>query len=264
MTVETSRGAITARHLVLATGYPVLDRGLFAAKLIPSRQFVAAYRLPDDARAPDGFYLSADLVRRSVRMATGAAGEPLLMTGGESFTPGRERDTRDRLAALDDWTRAHFPGAERVRWWAAQDYYKADHRPFYGIVPRSADRIFAATGFAKWGMTNGAAAALAMSGQILGDVPDWAEPFGSAAVAWGGLGTAVKANAEVAGEMVRGWVTPHPADGLSRVCTHLGGIVEWNAAECTWDCSLHGSRFTEDGRVLEGPAVRDLEREDAR
>jgi Rieske Fe-S protein len=45
---------------------------------------------------------------------------------------------------------------------------------------------------------------------------------------------------------------------LSAVCTHLGGILHWNDNEQTWDCPLHGSRFTNQGRLLEGPATKDL------
>jgi Rieske Fe-S protein len=36
--------------------------------------------------------------------------------------------------------------------------------------------------------------------------------------------------------------------------------VSWNTAEATWDCPCHGSRYDRDGRVIQGPSVRDLER----
>ncbi|WP_427135948.1 hypothetical protein [Pseudarthrobacter sp. S9] len=42
------------------------------------------------------------------------------------------------------------------------------------------------------------------------------------------------------------------------MCTRLGGILHWNDAERSWDCPLHGSRFTADDKLLEGPASRDL------
>ena len=47
---------------------------------------------------------------------------------------------------------------------------------------------------------------------------------------------------------------------VSARCTHLGSIVSWNPAETNWDCPCHGSRFFVDGKVLQGPAVRDLEK----
>jgi Rieske Fe-S protein len=78
-----------------------------------------------------------------------------------------------------------------------------------------------------------------------------------------GLPTVLRDNAEVGLELTRGWVSTVAtgslrSGGLTRVCTHLGGVVRWNDAERSWDCPLHGSRFDESGAVLEGPAVRCL------
>lgn len=282
----TTRGAVRAERLVVATGFPVIDRAMFFATLIPSRQLVGAYRLPAETPLPDGMFLSADPVVRSVRTASDARGRALLLASGDAFVPGRA-DTQERLASLDAWVEDHFGRAERTHWWAAQDHISVDNRPFFGPVPATGERVLAAAGFAKWGMTNAVAAALSITGQIVGDAPEWSGEFDDAGVSVRGALGAVGASGPVARDLVRGWVRPRyrytdaagrvrarisrragwpiaesMVDGahctVSGVCTHMGGVLNWNAAERTWDCPLHGSRFAPDGRVLEGPAKRDL------
>lgn len=288
--VHTDRGDIECAVLVLATGTPILDRGRFFAKLVPSRALVAAYACDVD-RLPRGIHLSVDEISRSLRTAEGLQGEPLLLVGSEGFAPGRVDSTREVLDGLDDWTQRWFHGAHRVTWWAAQDYRSVSRLPYFGRLPRGGDRVYTATGYAKWGMTNAVAAALAIAGEIAGELPDWA---GELALQRPVLaaGEPAVANAEVAVELAKGWTGAEtsrgadepPAEGegrvvasalrpiaestvdgetcrVSAVCTHLGGIVRWNDAERTWDCPLHGSRFDRSGRLLEGPAVRDLSRE---
>ncbi|WP_241245940.1 FAD-dependent oxidoreductase [Microbacterium sp. 4R-513] len=287
--VRSTAGDVAARLVVLATGTPILDRGLFFAKLVPSRSLAAAYRLPGDRRPPRGMYLSVDPEARSLRGAPTGPGAELLVVGGGGFVTGRAESVRSIRAELDAWVETHFPGAVRETWWAAQDYRMVTHVPFAGPLPRGGGRIYAATGYNKWGMTNAAAAAIAITGQITGDEPEWSERLRMSHVSLSSAGEAVGANAEVAGHLVGGWARAGlsgapdapPAEGegrvvragvtpvaestvvgvtcrLSAVCTHLGGIVSWNDAEQTWDCPLHGSRFAADGRLLEGPAVNDL------
>ncbi|OCG76545.1 FAD-dependent oxidoreductase [Microbacterium sediminis] len=279
--VRTDRGEIRAHRLVLATGTPILDRGRMSSRLSVSREFAAAYRLPDAVRPPRAMHLSVDPVPRSLRSARGLDGEPVLVVAGDPFTPGRDDDTRERLDALDRWVTEIYPRAWRITWWAAQDYRTTSALPHAGPVPGTDERILAATGFAKWGMTNAVASGLAIAGVLDDDEPDWAARLREHRIGLRDVVDAVGLNASVAGNLVRGWVAPDDdgaearverRDGdmvaearvngricaVSAVCTHLGGIVRWNTAERTWDCPLHGSRFAPDGRVIEGPATDDL------
>jgi Rieske Fe-S protein len=53
------------------------------------------------------------------------------------------------------------------------------------------------------------------------------------------------------------------AHEISARCTHMGCVVHWNPAEKSWDCPCHGSRFTPEGAVLNGPALAPLAALDA-
>lgn len=288
VTVKTTRGEVRCATLVLATGAVPLDRGLLFATLVPSRSFVVAYDLPREAAVPQGMFLSLDEPSRSIR-CDDLGGARVLTLGSGAHPTGRVERTSDLLSELDEWARSSWPGARRRTWWAAQDYRSVSHLPFAGVLPRTSGRILAATGYDKWGMTNAVASALRVAGRILERHEPWADALDSHHAGMADFGEAVQANASVGGHLVADWVRAGvapvsgeaPADrhgrvvrrgmspvaestvaGVTRrvsgVCTHLGGIVSWNDAECTWDCPLHGSRFSPDGRVLEGPAVQPL------
>lgn len=277
---------IEAAQVVLATGIPILDRGGFFARLKPSRSYCLAYQVPGEI--PRGMYLSADSPTRSLRYAPTATGD-LLIVGGAGHPVGHQKSPASSVAELDDWARRHFPGAQRTHYWSAQDYSPIDDLPYVGPILPGSESVFVATGFDKWGMTNGTAAGLALAGRILGGRMDWAEAFAS----WSphelsGIPKALQLNLEVGLYLARGWLAPatrtahrSPAEGcgvvsgppwdlqarsvvngvehrVSPVCPHLGGIVNWNDADQSWECPLHGSRFAPDGTLLEGPATRDL------
>lgn len=285
--LHTSGGDLMADQVVLATGTPVADRGGHFAVLEPQRSYALAAEVPGEL--PQGMYLSIDQPTRSLRTTPAVTGDgDVLLVGGNGHVVGRAADTRHRVDDLDDWTRRWFPGAEVTHRWSAQDYAPAAGLPLVGGLPWTHGRVFVATGYHKWGMTNAVAAGLRLLAQLDGgSPPDWASVLGSATDVTG-WPTAARLTGGVGIEAVRGWfggevrsVADPPAEGqgvvgrrglrpvavstvegrtcaVSAVCTHLGGVVTWNEAERSWDCPLHGSRFTADGRVLEGPATTDL------
>jgi glycine/D-amino acid oxidase-like deaminating enzyme len=295
VTLHTSAGDVRAGRVVLATGMPVLDRGLYFAKLRPERSYALAYRMPPGTQLPQGMYLSLDRPGRSLRTAPHEDGE-LLVVGGNGHVVGRSSSPRAAVDDLDAWTGEHFPGAALAWSWAAQDYESANEVPFVGVMPRSHGRILLATGFHKWGMTNAPAAAQMLVADMLDDgapnVLPWAGPLRHRMTSPRDLLTGLEINGSVGLRMVRDWAgqvlpfghdgdQPRPAEGEGRVegrprpvgtctvagvthrvdvvCPHLGGILSWNDSDLTWDCPLHGSRFTADGHRIEGPALRDLE-----
>lgn len=292
--VQTDSGAVTASQVVLASGVPFLDRGLYFAKVTPQRSYAVAFRVP--GTVPHGMYLSADLPTRSLRTAIHDDQE-LLLVGGNGHEAGRFPEPPSQLVDdLINWTKKHFPGAEVTHTWSAQDYTSHNHVPFIGKFPRGSGHVQLATGYAKWGMTNAAMAALMITNNTLGDKTAWARTLGTRISKPASVLQGLRFNAGVGLTAVQGWLgaglrpmtisrtKPREGEGkvgthhgrpiaastvdgttcaVSAVCTHLGGIVRWNDLERSWDCPLHGSRFAADGTVLEGPATSNLERQDA-
>lgn len=283
--VVTLAGDLTADHVILATGTPILDRGLYFAKLTAQRSYGQAFKVPAES-LPDGMFLNASTPTRSIRTHNG-----LLVTGGNGHGVGREPSPQRQVDDLRGWTEQHWPGAVLTHSWSAQDYSPPHHVPFVGWLPRGRRKIFIATGYDKWGMTNGVAAALTLVADILGENTDWQRTLhrritmpravatglgAGAAVAWWyakgytrALATKLPDDAPVEGDGMVGRSGLRPTAvstvrgetcELSAVCSHLAAVVTWNDAEKTWDCPAHGSRFAADGKLLEGPAKRDLAR----
>jgi glycine/D-amino acid oxidase-like deaminating enzyme len=240
---------LASATVVLGTGAATLDRGLYFAKVEAGRSYVLVF---EGAEPPDAMYLSAGSPTRSLR---DIPGRRLLMVGGAGHVVGRVDSERAHLDELRSWTAAPYPGAVETHAWSAQDYSAPDGVPFVGPLPRGCGRIYVATGYDKWGMTNAVAAARSISTEILdGSPPSWAGPLRHRVT---GPRTAVgmlRLNAEVGLAACR----TLPGVRSRPRCSHLGGVLTWNDAEETWDCPLHGSRFEADGSVLEGPATRPI------
>lgn len=294
--VETTAGHVSATHVVLATAAPITDRGLYFAKTRGLRSYCAAFSF--DGELPDGMYLSVDGPTRSVRSVAPGDGpheRANLIVGGNGHPVGRAVSERALVDDLIEWTTQHFPGATPVATWSAQDYESHDLIPFVGAMPRGIGRVRFATGYGKWGLTNGPAAAIRLSAEIRRqpwrERPQWMQTISRRMTVPADLGRGGVENLRVGWEAASGWVgaqkmpvpVPQPAEGegsvahhgmhpvgvstvegrtraVSAVCPHMGGVLSWNDADCTWDCPLHASRFAPDGVRIEGPATRDLPR----
>jgi glycine/D-amino acid oxidase-like deaminating enzyme/nitrite reductase/ring-hydroxylating ferredoxin subunit len=285
--VTTAQGTVRAGRVVLATGMPILAKGAYFARLKPLRSYALAFDVP--GAIPQGMYLSVDEPTRSLRTAP-SEDQELLVVGGNGHVVGREHAAAAQWKDLEAWTLEHFPGAQRTHSWSAQDYRSLDYAPYVGPIESGNDRVFVATGFNKWGMSNAVAASMALSGMLLDGTMKWADTLYGRPMTLTDAPDAVALNAGVGFEMVKDWLgqtftrkpASPPAEGegvvyregigpvalctvggntskVSAVCTHLGGVLGWNDAEKSWDCPLHGSRFTHDGHRLEGPALKDLE-----
>jgi glycine/D-amino acid oxidase-like deaminating enzyme/nitrite reductase/ring-hydroxylating ferredoxin subunit len=282
----TAGGVVRARHAVIATLLPIIDRGLEFARTRPSRSYGIAVEL-DDA-PPEPMFLSAGSPKRSLRHYHGDEGTFLVVVGEHQET-GHGRELERHYGALIDFTHAHFSVRSVAYRWSAQDFMPVDGVPYIGR-PLFTRRVWVASGFKKWGLSNGVVAASIMTDGIIGRDNAWAEVFDVKRV--GPLRSSTKLvrdNLKVGvrfvgdrliprgptaakrlepgeGVVVRSGTKPvavsRATDGTLRAvdatCTHLGCVVSWNDAESSWDCPCHGSRFGEDGAVLAGPATRPL------
>ncbi|MDK2990637.1 MAG: hypothetical protein PWR16_2166, partial [Methanoculleus sp.] len=286
-TVRTARGTVTSRAVVLATHYPFYDApGFYFARMEPSRSYALGVRIEEPF--PDGMFINAEGPAHSWRSQPSGAGE-LIIVGGMEHRTGEDVDTRRHYRDLEAYARSVYPLRSVDYRWSAQDYVTIDGVPYIGPLASGHENVYIATGFRKWGMTTGTAAATIITDMIRGRASPWAEVyapdrFKPAAAARRFL----VHNIDVAEKYIGGAIS-HPAGDLADVapgegrilmlegkkagvfrdregrvhavnptCTHLGCVAAWNSAEETWDCPCHGSRYDADGRVIHGPAVKDL------
>lgn len=279
--VVTSGGNITAKNIVVATHYPIMNApGYYFMKMHQERSYVLALENKSEI---DGMYIDLNKEGYSFRTYNN-----LLLLGGISHRTG-ENEEGGSYDELRKVAKRLYPKAKEKYHWSAQDCMTIDGIPYIGRYSSETPNIYVATGFNKWGMTSSMVSAMIISDMILEKENDFSEIFSPRRF---DLSLSINNIANDLIETAKNFIAQkvyipsseieHIKNGhggiieyngekvgvyknkegkeffVSTKCTHLGCQLSWNADELTWDCPCHGSRFDYKGRLIGSPATKDL------
>ncbi len=279
---------ITSNKVIVTTQFPFYDGGgLYATKMYAERSYIVAAKSPN--KFPGGMYISYEDPSRSLRYQPIENDEQLILIGGEHHKTGQDDKENDHYKNLILYASNTFSAFDIPYRWSAQDYTVMDDVPYIGYITSEKHNIFVATGFAKWGMTSSTSAAMIIRDLILSGNSDYNYIFSPSRLKPVFSKNFYEQNLNVVENLIAGKTKSLPeefsleleegkpvkVDGkkagayrdkdgnifvVDTTCTHLGCEVRWNSAEKTWDCPCHASRFDYKGNVIEGPAIKPLER----
>jgi len=278
---------VTAEKVIIASHYPFYNKhGLYFARIYPERSYAIAIRAKE--KYLGGMYISEEDPSKSLRSQMSDEGE-LIIISGEHHKTGQGKDTTDHYEALIAFARDHFTVEDIPYRWSTQDCMTVDDVPYIGHFTSDTPNLYVATGFRKWGMTNSTVSAMLLTDLIVRGKSPYQDVYNpSRKTITASAKEFIKENINVAKELIKGKLSPLPDDfdikpGEGKVingngerigafrddkgalhlvnttCTHMGCELQWNSAERSWDCPCHGSRFTYEGDIIEGPAVMPLE-----
>jgi glycine/D-amino acid oxidase-like deaminating enzyme/nitrite reductase/ring-hydroxylating ferredoxin subunit len=282
--VITKRGKkVTASKVVLASHFPFYDgMGLYFARMYPERSYILGVKMAD--KFPDGMYITAENPGRSLRSQRYKDEEMVLVAGEHHKTAHGEPNMMNHYKYLRDFAVETFNVVNFPYRWSTQDYYTVDKIPYIGHLRSDKPNIYVATGFRKWGISTSTVSAMLIRDLIVHGESPWQDVFNpQRGMTLKSVGQLIATNADVAANLVTGKLSIPPSDvkvekGEGKIveingqkvgayrdeqgtlhvvdttCTHLGCELKWNNAEKTWDCPCHGSRFTYEGDIVEGPA----------
>jgi glycine/D-amino acid oxidase-like deaminating enzyme len=233
----TEHGVIQADKIIVATHFPFLNKhGSYFLKMYQHRSYVIALEQAADVQ---GYYVDEEQTGLSFRNY-----KNLLLLGGGDHRTGKQGGNWQELR---DFAKLHYPKAEEQYHWATQDCMTLDSIPYIGQYSKKTPNFYVATGFNKWGMTSSMVSAMILSDLVMGKDNAYAPVFcPSRSMLKGQL-------ALNALEATRNLLSFTP-----KRCPHMGCALKWNPVERSWDCPCHGSRFEENGKLIDNPATGDL------
>lgn len=283
--VKTRDGfTVRCEAIVVATNTPINDLFAIHTKQYAYRSYVLAFQIPD-GKIKKALYWDTEEPYHYIRLES----DSVLIVGGEDHKTGQDGHPEQCYQRLEMWARQKYEFAGPVlHRWSGQVMEPMDALGFLGRNPGDYDNVYVITGDSGNGMTHGTIGAMLITDQIMKRKNSWENLYSPSRISLRATSTFLKENLNTAAQYAD-WVTTKSAqtlqdlpfgegrvfrDGLqivaayrsengayhtvSAVCPHLGGIVSWNAAEKSWDCPCHGSRFDGQGKVIEGPAISNL------
>lgn len=287
-TLITKQGKrVTADNVIIATHFPCYDgRGFYFARMYPERSYALALKVKE--KFLGGMYITAEDPGRSIRSQEYDGGELLIITG-EHHKTAHGTKLQEHYNNLLRFTKEHYDVQELLYRWSTQDYTTLDKVPYAGRLTSKIQNIFVATGFRKWGMTNSTVSAMIITDLIIKGKNPWADVYDpSRFIPNPSITSFISINADVAANLISGKLMTANKDinieegdadnveiegqkmgiyhdkkgqlhAVDTTCTHMGCELKWNDAEKSWDCPCHGSRFTYEGEIVEGPAINELQ-----
>lgn len=233
---ETNRGKIKFKKAIIATHFPILNKhGSYFLKMYQHRSYAIALK---NAQNVNGMYVDHDLKGLSFRNY----GEYLLLGGGSHRT-GKSGGS---WIELEKFAKKHCPKATIEYRWATQDCMTLDGMAYIGNYSKNTPNLFVATGYNKWGFTSAMVAAEILCDLVQEKQTEFASVFSPSRSIL---------HPQLAKNCVESFfniITP-----TTPRCPHLGCALKYNKYEHTWDCPCHGSRFTKDGELIDGPSTDD-------
>lgn len=279
---------ISCDYAVMACHYPFTKlEGLYLVKMYTEKSYVVAAKTLTDFT--NGVYKNAGDPSRSLRSILLNNGERAVIFGGESHKTGTEHDTMKHFENLLNFAKDTYGVKEVLYRWSTHDCVPLDDVPYIGHFTGHSENVFVASGFNKWGMTTSQLAAIMIRDLIVEKTSPWEALYDPTRFNFkASVKNLVKNTGGVINNLILRKITPAfdvlqelaPDEGrvvtvdgekmcayrdkegkvhlVESACTHLRCELQWNSGEKTWDCPCHGSRFSIDGEVIEGPTLERL------
>lgn len=244
---------ISAETVAVCTRYPIFNvPGFYFIKMYQELEYAIAVKTDI---ALKGMYVSCEVPTISFRDYE-EKGEKYILIVGNGHKTG-EKTENNGFEVLEDFAKTYFPGKEIVYRWNAEDTIGLDKIPYIGEYSEVRENMYVATGFKKWGMTSSNVAANLIADKMMGRKNPYEEIFDSTRL------EAIKNREEMKNmlkEVGQSVILPRlKGEKGKKYCAHLGCEVSWNEVTQTWDCPCHGSRYEQNGKLIEGPSVHDLD-----